>query len=192
MSHTRPILFLILALLPGLEAAAQAQEPTPAATRTAGQKAVAFELASVFPVDDWRDVTGLGAGALLRGDWFVTSDLAVTARAGYAQHLSTSTDGADFSTSEAPFLLGAAYFFGSEPTRFYAAGEMGLVLLHAEIDSSDDALDFSETDAKLGATAGIGLRRGRADVRLTAFAPSITNANRATGILFTVGFTFAR
>lgn len=192
MSHTRPVLFAVLALLPAFEAAAQAQEPAAAATSTAGHKAIAFEFATVFPVGEWRDVTGIGAGALVRGDWFVGADLALTARAGYADHFSRSDDGVEFSTSEAPFLLGAAYFFGSGPVRFYAAGEMGLVLLHAEIDSSNNALDFSETDAKLGFTAGVGLRRGRADVRLTAFAPSITNANRATGILFTVGFTFAR
>lgn len=182
-----PLAALVLLLALSTSAAA---EPGPDAS---GQgSGIAIELGSLFPVGDWRDTTGIGVGALLRGDWFVHPAFAVTGRAGYVDHFVTSDDGTDYSTSEAPFLVGAAYFTGSGPLRFYAAGELGLVLLRGELDSPDDRLDQSTSEAELGFTAGVGLRRERMDVRLTLFAPSITNANRASGLLFTVGFSFLR
>jgi hypothetical protein len=191
--HSRSHLPLAAAaLLLALEATAVAAGPGSDTAPAGPSNAVAVELVSLFPVGEWRDLTGVGVGALVRGDWFVHPALAITGRAGYVDHFLTTDDGTDYSTSEAPFLVGAAYFAGSGPLRFYAAGELGLVLLRGEVDSPNDSLDLTASDAKLGFSAGLGLRRERMDVRLTWFAPSVANANRVSGLLFTVGFSFLR
>ena len=150
---------------------------------------VGVEIASVFPLRTWSDTSSAGLGAIARLELPVNDVVEISLRGGFLYHGSHdyTIEGLMYqsTTSELPVLAGARVFLYRGTVEIYGAADAGLVVLHAS--DSRTMLDF--TDAKLGGSLGLGLRRGRADVLATLFAPSFANANHTVGVLFTAGFT---
>lgn len=158
----------------------------PRAARADRPRTFDLGVSTAVPAGDWADTTGLGIGSLARLSVPVATSIDLTLTTGYLVHLPKTVNGVDMSSSEYPALGGAIFYF--DPGRtvlFYSAAELGLMLVHTHASGT------GHTDSDLGGLVGIGLRRGRADVRLSALAPSVTDVGSGYGVMFTAGFLAA-
>jgi len=143
-----------------------------------------------MPTGDWSDGTGIGIGALARFEMPLAPKLALTARAGYIQHLGKDVDtgfgSGSSSAAEIPLLGGVRYAFSQQPTSaIYGAAELGLVVFRVSVDI--DGMSQSNSDTNLGMSLGGGYRTGKLDLRGALLFPDLGHAGNL-GLMATVGY----
>ncbi len=155
-------------------------------------KTIGIDGGVAVPTGDWSDAVGFGIGALGRFEYTLRPTIAITARAGYIQHLEKDGGGGlggggSSSTSEIPLFGGIRYAFSQhDTTAIYGAAELGFVMYRVSIDV--DGQSMSNSDTNLGMTLGAGYRTGKLDVRGGLLFPDVDHAGDAMGVMATVGY----
>ena len=144
-------------------------------------KTIGLDAMAVMPVGDYGDVANLGMGVLGRlevpaGTGFVTG------RAGVIFHVMNAD--VDASLTLIPLYAGYRQPFGGGGA--YVAGELGLTLGYATVDTPFGSM--SDSDSELGFSLMAGLRRGALDLRAGLFAPDLDDA---LGLVASAGYDFA-
>lgn len=131
---------------------------------TVRPKTIGVDAMAVMPVGDYGDAANVGIGVLGRlevpaGPGFVTG------RAGVIFHsMDSNYDG---SLTLIPIYGGYRYPFGTSGA--YVAGELGLTIGYASVDTPFGQM--SDSDSEIGLSLMAGLRRGALDLRAGLFAP---------------------
>ena len=174
-----PIVSLVL-LSSTTVALAQEAPPMPA-------RAIGVDPIVVVPLGGYGDIATLGAGALARLDWPVTSQLVVTGRAGAILHVINDDVMGDASLTFVPIYGGVRYqLTGIDGP--YLAGELGITLGFATVDTGFGSA--SDSDSEIGGTIGAGYKLGRLDFRAGLFIPDLSEADDP-GLMATVGYDVA-
>ena len=176
-----------------ISGAAWAQTAPPAATAQTTmpprQMQLAADGALAVPVGNLSNGAGVGIGALLRYEYLIQPQLALTGRAGLIYHIPKSVNGADSTFWTIPILAGAKYALNEQ---FYVAGELGLFSNHSSATVMTPFGNFSgsasETD--FGLTAGAGYRRGDLDFRVALNILNLDHAGDSMTIGANVGYSF--
>ncbi len=140
-----------------------------------------------LPVGDYSDVAGFGIGGLAGIELGMNPGLALTARAGYIQHLEKDGDDeGNFKMRHIPIFGGIKFTVPETPV--YLAAEVGAVMTRAEVDVP---ILGSQTDdeTNLGWGAGIGTAAGPLDLRLSWHTWDAANMSESMTIGLSVGFT---
>ena len=148
---------------------------------TTPPKTIGVDAMAVLPVGDYADVANLGLGVLGRlevpaGTGFVTG------RAGVIFH--AMKPDVDASLTLIPLYAGYRQPLGTGGA--YVAGELGLTLGYATVDTPFGSM--SDSDSELGFSLMAGLRRGTLDLRAGLFAPDLDDA---LGLVASAGYDFA-
>jgi len=148
---------------------------------TTPAKTIGVDAMAVMPVGDYGDVANLGMGVLGRlevpaGTGFVTG------RAGVIFHVMKPD--VDASLTLIPIYAGYRQPFGTGGA--YVAGELGLTIGYATIDTPFGSM--SDSDSEIGFSLMAGLRRGALDLRAGLFAPDLDDA---LGLVASAGYDFA-
>lgn len=176
---------------------AEKRAPAPVEEDSGAKKMkLGADFALVIPTGDWSDLSGIGLGALLRFEYRVADNVAITARVGYIGHLSvensTGFGTVSSSTSEMPLLFpGIKAIFGGA----YVAAELGLINLGVSAEIDDEAFgsgEVSDSEMKFGLTLGVGYEISDVDLRLSLFAPSLEDFGDFLGIMVNVGYNFLK
>lgn len=171
--------------------------PAPVEEDTADKKMkLGADFALVIPTGDWSDFSGIGLGALLRFEYRVADNVAITARAGYIGHLaaenSTGFGTVSTSTSEMPLLFpGIKAIFGGA----YVAAEIGLINFSVSAELDDGGFgggESSDSEMKFGLSLGVGYEVSDVDLRLSLFAPSLEDFGDLLGVMVNVGYNFLK
>jgi len=170
-----------LACAVAIPATARAQGEPTARPRTVGVDAVV-----VLPLGDYGKVATLALGALARVEVPMSEKLSITGRAGALYHLLDS--GVAGSLIFVPIYGGARYSLGAGADGPYVAGELGVTIAFASVDTGFGTA--SDSDSKLGGSLGAGLRRGALDVHAALFIPDLGHAGDP-GLMGSVGYDFA-
>jgi outer membrane protein with beta-barrel domain len=176
-----------------ISGAAWAQTTPPAATAQTTmpprQMQLAADGALAVPVGNLSNGAGVGIGALLRYEYLLQPQLALTGRAGLIYHIPKTVNGADSTFWTIPILAGAKYALNEQ---FYVAGELGLFSNHSSATVMTPFGNFSgsasETD--FGLTAGAGYRRGDLDIRVALNILNLDHAGDSMTIGANVGYSF--
>lgn len=139
-------------------AAARADAPPPA--RALGADAIV-----ALPVGDYADVASVAAGAMVRAA-IPAGPAVATVRAGALLH-AMKIDGA--SLVYVPIWAGARLPIGG--AGLFVAAELGVTIAHASVDTEFG--DGADTKTELGASLGVGLRRGGLTIVGGLLAPDL-------------------
>lgn len=148
---------------------------------TTPPKTLGVDAMAVMPVGDYGDAARAGIGVLGRlevpaGPGFVTG------RAGVILHsMNADVDG---SFTLIPIYAGYRYPFGTSGA--YVAGELGLTLGYASVDTPFGRM--SDSDSEIGLSVMAGLRRGALDLRAGLFAP---DTDDLLAFVASAGYDFA-
>ncbi|MBL8623519.1 MAG: hypothetical protein JNK64_19585 [Myxococcales bacterium] len=156
-------------------AAADARGDAPPPARALGADAVV-----ALPVGDYADVASVAAGAMVRVA-IPAGPAVATVRAGALLH-AMKVDGA--SLIYVPVWAGARLPIGA--SGLFVAAELGVTIAHASVDTGFG--DGADTKTELGASLGVGLRRGGLTVVGGLLAPDLGDT-AALGA--SAGFDFA-
>jgi hypothetical protein len=173
---------------PAAVAPVPAVQPTAVAPAEAapasGRLIIGADVAFQLPLGNFSDATGMGFGALARGEFKIIPKLNLTARTGFVYSLSKN----DFSVSNIPFWVGGKYFITD---MFYGAAEIGenIFLVRTNFGYFGSS---SYTDENFGATVGAGVSIGKLDVRAQLEVLDLANASDSLAIMVNVGFNFAQ
>lgn len=148
---------------------------------TTPPKTLGVDAMAVMPVGDYGDAANLGIGILGRVEIPVGSGF-VTGRGGIIFH-SMKTD-ADASLMMIPLYGGYRQPIGTSGA--YVAGELGLTLGYASVDTPYGHM--SDSDAEIGISLMGGLRRGALDLRAGLFAP---DTDDLLAFVASAGYDFA-
>ena len=144
-SSTMSMIALTFAITAAAAVDARADAPPPA--RTLGVDAVA-----ALPIGDYADVASVAAGAMLKAA-IPAGPVVATVRTGALLH-AMKVDGA--SLIYVPIWTGARLPVGG--AGLFVAAELGVTIAHASVDTGFG--DGSDTKTELGASVGVGVRRG--------------------------------
>lgn len=144
-------------------------------------KTIGVDAMAVMPVGDYGDAANAGIGVLGRievpaGPGFVTG------RAGVIFH--TMNSNVDGSFTLVPLYGGYRFPFGTSGA--YVAGELGLTLGYASVDTPYGSM--SDSDSEIGVSLMAGLRRGALDFRAGLFAP---DTDDLLAFVASAGYDFA-
>lgn len=151
----------------------------PLAVTATPESTIGVDGAVLVPVGDYANVATLGFGALGRLE-VPAGPGYVTGRAGVIAHANRVDD----SLTLVPIYGGYRVPLGTSGA--YLAGELGLTIIFATVDTGLGRMSASDT--KLGLTVGGGLKRGPLDLRAGLFAPDV---DHAVALFGTVGYDFA-
>jgi hypothetical protein len=171
-------------VLVGATAVASAQDASIAAQTP--PREIGVDGAAVLPVGDYGDVATLGVGALGRIDFPLNDRISITGRLGVVFHM--LDEGVEGSLTLVPIYGGARYFVQGGNQGPYAAGEAGITIGFAEVDTPFGTA--SDSESEIGATLGGGFKRGALDIRGGLFIPDLGEADDLA-IMGSVGFGFA-
>lgn len=170
----RPLACLI-ALAIAAPAFAEEAAPPPPPHNTAG-----VDGALVLPLGDYADGVDFAAGALVRVELPVGTGF-VTGRAGALFHAVKDN------VANLTFIpLYAGYRLPVGGNGFYVAGELGITIGYASVDTGFGTA--SDSDSQLGITLGAGMKAGALDLRGSLFLPDVDDL---MGLMGTVGYDFA-
>jgi hypothetical protein len=139
-----------------------------------------------LPVGDYADVAGFGLGGMGGIEVGMNPGLALTARAGYIQHLTKDDDDDSFKVRHIPIMGGIKFTVPETP--LYLAGEVGAVMTHSEVDEPITGTDTDDV-TNLGWGAGIGTMAGPLDLRATFNVWDAANMSETMAIGLSLGFT---
>jgi len=168
-------LTLVATLSPAFADQAIATQATPP------HKTIGVDAMAVMPVGDYGDAANVGIGALGRLEVPVGSGF-VTGRAGVIFH-SMNTN-ADASLTLIPLFGGYRQPIGTSGA--YLAGELGLTLAYASVDTPFGSM--SDSDSEVGFSLMGGYRRGALDFRAGLFAPDMDDL---LAFVASAGYDFA-
>jgi opacity protein-like surface antigen len=162
--------------------------PEPAAAGGKGSKTLGVDVAGILPLGDYGDLADFAIGGLVRFEFGVNDQLAVTARAGYIYNL-TSVDGV--SLGMIPILVGGAYKIGTSGLNAYA--ELGVTNIRVSVDVGGASASDSKTKFSFGVGAGYQMKKIKA--RVGFFMPGSSensNGDSSTlyGVMASVGYDF--
>lgn len=145
------------------------------------KKTVGADAMAVLPVGDYADVVDAGIGLLARleipaGPGFVTGRIGVIFHAVKPE--------IDASLTFIPIYGGYRYPIGTGGV--YVAGELGLTLAYASVDTQFGTM--SDSDTEIGLALMGGWRSGALDLRAGLFTP---DADDAVGLVASAGYDFA-
>jgi hypothetical protein len=143
---------------------------------------VGVDAALVVPVGDYGEAANLGGGALVRLEFPVSTGGYVFGRTGIIFH--TLKVGDSGTLTFVPLYVGYRHPLGTGGA--YVAGEIGITLGYASVDTSLGRM--SDSDSELGAMFSAGMRRGKLDLRGGLFLP---DTDDAMGLMASAGFDFA-
>lgn len=182
---------------PAAEPAAPAMaEPAPAASTAAAPAAgpvakVGVDAAFQLPLGNMGDVTGMGFGGLLRGEYRLIPNLNATLRAGYIYSLKKDTAGFKSAVDDIPVWVGAKYFVNE---MFYGGAEVGLNMLKSRVDGSllGVPVSGSSTDNKFGGDVGVGALFGDFEARAQFQVMDFGHSKDSMAIMINVGYNFLK
>ena len=175
-------------------AAAPAAAPAAAAKLTVGVDG-AFQL----PLGNMADVTGMGFGGLVRGEYNVIPNLNVTLRAGYIYSLKKSqteslfgeTVTAKSSINNIPIWVGGKYFITD---MIFGAVELGLNMLSSKVEVSGGGQSgsISSSDNKFGTTVGAGVLLSGLEIKAQLVILDLGHAGDSMAVMANVGYDFLK
>jgi hypothetical protein len=161
--------------------------PAPAAPAEAapasGRLIIGADAAFQLPLGTLADATGIGFGALARGEFKIIPHLNLTARTGFIYSLSKN----NFSVYNVPFWVGAKYFLTD---MFYGAAEIGENYMIIKTDYAFLG-SSSFSGSYFGATVGAGALIGQLDVRAQLEVLDFSSAGDFLALMINVGYNFA-
>jgi nucleoid-associated protein YgaU len=183
------------AATPAGDAATPASETAPAApadAAAAGEKlTIGADAAFQLPLGNFADATGMGFGALVRGEFNVIPKLNITFRTGYIYSLGKEILGVKYSVANIPAWAGGKYFITD---MFYGAAEVGMNMFMSKVSGElfGVSMDTTSTDYKFGATIGAGALLGPLDVKAQFEILSLADAGDSMAIMVNVGYNFLK
>jgi len=148
--------------------------PAPRAPNT-----LAVDGLAVLPIGDYGRAVDVGVGAGIRLEIPVGRGF-VTGRVGAVFHRLDAGD----TLTLAPIYAGYRQPIGNGSA--YLAGELGVTLAWATVDTPYGRM--SASDSEVGALLSAGVRRGALDLRAGLFTPDLDDA---LGLIATAGYDFA-
>lgn len=148
--------------------------PAPRAPNT-----LAVDGLAVLPIGDYGRAVDLGVGAGIRLEIPVGRGF-VTGRVGAVFHRLDAGD----TLTLAPIYAGYRQPLGNGSA--YIAGELGITLAWATVDTPYGRM--SASDSELGALVSAGIRKGALDLRAGLFTPDLDDA---LGLIASAGYDFA-
>jgi hypothetical protein len=151
----------------------------PAPQRTFGIDGVA-----ILPTGNYGDAATLGAGALARIEFPLSTGGFVTGRLGVIAHQVNDNTGMS-SLTFVPVFAGYRQPIGTGG--LYLAGELGITFGYASVNTGRFGT-VSDSDSEFGITLSAGVRLGELDIRGGLFAPDLDDVH---GFMASVGYDFA-
>lgn len=127
---------------------------------------VGIDGAFQIPLGALADGTGVGFGALLRGEYEVTPGLRAGLRAGYVYSLKKENSGLKTNVDDVPIWGGAKLFVSDI---LYLAAEIGVNMLKTHVEGTVEGISVSGSssrDTRFGAGVGAGLRLAKWEWRV--------------------------
>jgi hypothetical protein len=166
--------------------------PSPAAA-SAAKLTIGADAAFQLPLGNFADVTGMGFGGLLRGEYNLIPNLNGTLRAGYIYSLKKDTAGFKTAVDNIPIWVGGKYFINE---MIFAGAELGLNMLKTRVDGSVDLGGISvggsgsSTENKFGANVGVGVLLSGLEIRAGFEILDFGHSKDSMAILVNVGYDF--
>ncbi len=174
-------------------APAPAATPAPAvaATPMGGKLTLGADAAFQLPVGNLSDGTGVGFGALVRGEYNLMPKLNGTLRIGYIYSLKKDVGLGKASMDNIPIWVGAKYFLTD---MFYGGAEVGLNLLQEKVETSafGSTVSGSSSENKFGATVGAGALLGQLDVKAQLEILDFGHTSDSLALMINVGYNFLK
>jgi hypothetical protein len=174
---------------PEMAPAAPAEAAPATAAPASGRLIIGADAAFQLPLGNFADATGIGIGALVRGEFNIIPKLNLTFRTGYIYSL--DKDG--FSVSNIPAWVGGKYFITD---MIYGAAEIGENILISKIPDVEvfgvTVGGGSSTDYKFGATVGAGVLLGPLDIKAQFEILSLGDASDSMALMVNVGYNFVK
>jgi hypothetical protein len=177
---------LAAALLLSMPVAARSAEPAPARHTIGGDFMVAI------PVGQWADVTGVGFGPLVRYEYRLLPEVAITGRVGFLGHVYKDlAQGFKTRTWEMPILAGARYL---SKIGVWGGAELGMFVIGSRTKIPNSVAFFggdsrTDTGVRFGTVLSGGYRWRGFDAGFSLIVPDIDDF---VGFAFTVGYNFLR
>lgn len=176
----------------GDPAAAPAADVAPAPAPAAGMGLIiGADAAFQLPLGTWADVTGMGFGALVRGEYKLMPNLNLTARLGYIYSLKKDVGGSKFSIDNVPIWAGAKFFLTD---MIYAGAEAGInyVTAKTELSMLGTSVSASASEMNFGANVGAGALLGDLDLRAQLLVLDLGHAGDSMAVMINVGYNFLK
>jgi hypothetical protein len=187
-------------------------EPPPAPTAEAPKADVRDPLAERFalhldpvvlvPFGALSDATGIGAGAMLGGEYRVSPSLSFTGRVGYISGMEQQRSVADFqlasSIDTAPFLGGIKYYVIEAQEGLFLSAELGAIYVHGtarvvgHAGSTNVDANASGSATNFGGLLSAGYQAGRWDLRAGLLAHDAQHIDSSSALVASVGCSFAQ
>jgi len=168
-------------------APAPAPEAAPAAAAGGTKITIGADGAFHLPLGTLADGSGMGVGALVRGEYSVIPNLNVTLRTGYIFGLSKDIAGAKASISWIPIWVGGKYFIND---MIFAGLELGMNMLKSKVEIGGASLTGS--DNKIGANVGAGVLLSGLELRAQLEILDTGHSGDTMGLMLNVGYNFAK
>jgi hypothetical protein len=167
--------------------AAGAPEPAPAGKNTL---VVGLDAAFQVPLGNLANVTGIGLGGLVRGEYRLVTNLSASVRAGYIYSLKKDNSGLKTNIDEIPIWAGAKFFLTD---MIYAGAELGINMLKTYVEGSVGGISAngsSSRDTEFGADVGVGVLLGDLDARLQFQILDFNHTGDSKALMLNVGYNF--
>jgi len=168
-----------------------ASNPAPAPAAAGTGILIGADLAFQLPLGNMADVTGMGFGALIRGEYKLMPNLNLTARAGYIYSLKKDNGGLKSSIDNIPIWVGGKFFITD---MIYAGAEVGVNIMTAKVETSflGTTVSGSSGETKFGGDVGAGLLLGDIDVRAQVLILDFGHSGDSMGVMINAGYNFAK
>ena len=158
----------------------------------AAKLTIGADAAFQLPLGNLADATGMGFGALVRGEYNLIPNLNGTLRAGYIYSLKKDNSGLKSKVDNIPIWVGGKYFITD---MIYAGAEVGLNMLKTTADISIAGISgsASSTENKFGGNVGAGvLLAGALDVRAQLEILDFGHSGDSMAVMVNVGYNFLK
>lgn len=127
----KKIIMAALLIIPFLYSSSYAQ------MEASSPMGVSIKAGIAFPMGDFGDAAGLGAGGEGTFEYLAAPNIGLIANVGYYSFgAKNDTPGLDYSFSTLPVQVGGRYYFSTETFRPYAGAELGLHFLSTKVTTT--------------------------------------------------------
>jgi len=162
--------------------------PAPAPAMAGGEKlTLGVDGAFQLPLSKLGDVTGMGFGALIRGEYNLAPNLNGTLRIGYIYSLKKDTAGIKTSMDNLPIWVGGKYFINE---MIFAGAEVGVNMLKAKAEVG--GISASSSENKFGANVGAGVLLNGLELRAQLEILDFGHAGDSMALMVNVGYNFLK
>jgi hypothetical protein len=143
-------------------------------------KSLGVDAVGVLPIGDYGDVSNFALGALLRFEYGLKPNIAITARAGLLYNLAKDIGGETPTILMIPVQVGGKYAIGT--SGLFVQAELGITHTRTSVG------DISDSTTKFSFEAGAGYQKGKLSARAGFWY--VASDPALQGIMASVGYDF--